>query len=42
MIPNYQKNFGKSKSTMEHQKLPGKLSKYVVPTIQTESAASYV
>ena len=42
MIRNYQKNFGKSKSTMEHQKLPGKLSKCVVLTIQTVRAASYV
>ena len=29
MIRNYQKNFGKSKSAMEHQKLHGKLSEYV-------------
>ena len=30
MIRNYQKNFGKSKSAMEHQKLHEKLSEYVV------------
>ena len=29
MIRNYQKNFGKSKGAMEHQKLHGKLSEYV-------------
>ena len=39
MILNYQKNFGKSKSAMEHQKLHGKLSEYVVLAIQTVSAA---
>ena len=42
MIRNYQKNFEKSKSAMEHQKLHGKLSEYVVLTIQTVSAAFYV
>ena len=42
MIRNYQKNFGKSKSPMEHQKLQGKLSEYFVFTIQTVSAAFYV
>ena len=41
MIRNYQKNFGKSKSEMEHQKLHGKLSEYAVFTIQTVSAAFY-
>ena len=34
MTQKYQKNFGKSKSTMEHQKLLGKLSEYVILTIQ--------
>ena len=38
----HQKNFGKSKSAMEHQKLYGKLSECVVLTIQTVSAAFYV
>ena len=33
IIRNYQKNFGKSKSAMEHQKLQGKLSEHVVLTI---------
>ena len=33
MIRNYQKNFGKSKGGMEHQKLDGKLSEYVPLTI---------
>ena len=42
MIQNYQNNFGKSKSVMEHQKLHGKLSKYVVLTIQAVCAAFYV
>ena len=42
MIWDYQKNFGKSKSAMEHQKLHGKLSENVVLTIQTVSAAFYV
>ena len=42
MIRNYQKNFGKSKSAMEHQKLHGKLSEYVPLTTQTVSAAFYV
>ena len=35
MIRNYQKNFEKSKSAMEHQKLYGKLSEYVLLTTQT-------
>ena len=35
MIRNYQKNFQKSKSKMEHQRLHGKLSEYVVLTTQT-------
>ena len=39
MIRNYQKNFGKSKRAMEHQKLFGKSSEYVVLAIQTVSAA---
>ena len=30
MTRNYQKNFGKSKSAMEHQKSYGTLSEYVV------------
>ena len=42
MIRNYQKNFGKSKSAMEHQKLHGKLSEYVVLIIKTVSGAFYV
>ena len=42
VIRNYQNNFGKSKSTMEHQKLHGTLSDYAVLTIQTVSAAYYV
>ena len=42
MIGNYQKNFGKSKSAMEHQKLHGKLSEYVPLATQTVSAAFYV
>ena len=42
MIRNYQKNFGKSKSAMEHQNLHGKLSEYVPLTTQTVSAAFYV
>ena len=41
MIQNYQKNFGKSKSAMDHRKLHGKLSEYVVLTIQTVSTAFY-
>ena len=41
MIPNYQNKSGKSKSAMEHQKLHGKLSEYVVLTIQTVSAVFY-
>ena len=39
---NYQKNFGKLKSAVEHQKSHGRLSEYVVLTIQTVSAAFYV
>ena len=42
MIPNYQKNFGKSKSAKEHQQLHGKLSEYVPLTTQTVSAAFYI
>ena len=42
MMQNYQKNLGKSKSAMEHQKLHGKLSEYVPLTTQTVSAAFYV
>ena len=42
MTRNYQKNFGKSKSAMEHQKSHGRLSEYVVLTSQTVSAAFYV
>ena len=42
MIRDYQKNFGKSKSAMEHQKLHGKLSEYVPLTTQTASPAFYV
>ena len=42
MIQNCQKNFGKSKSAMEHQKLHGKLSEYFVLTIQTVGAAFYI
>ena len=41
MIRNYQNNLGKLKSAMEHQKLHGKLSKYIVVTIQTVSATFY-
>ena len=32
MIRNYQKNFGKSKSAMQHQNSHGKLSEYAVLT----------
>ena len=39
---NYQKNFGKLKSAVEHQKSHGRLSEYVVLTIQTVSAVFYV
>ena len=39
---NYQKNFGKSKSTVEHQKSHDRLSEYFVLTVQTVSAAFYV
>ena len=42
MIQNYQKNFRKSKRTMEHQKLHGKLSEYVPLKTQTVSASFYV
>ena len=42
MIRNYQKNLGKSKIEIEHQKLHGKLSEYAVLTIQTASADFYV
>ena len=42
MIWNYQKNFVKSKSAMEHQILHGQLSEHVILTIQTVSAAFYV
>ena len=42
MIQSYQKNFGKSKSAMEHQKLHGKLSEFVVLAIQKVSTAFYV
>ena len=35
MIRDYQKNFGKPKSTMQHQKFHEKLSEYAVFTIQT-------
>ena len=42
MTRNYQKNFRKSKSAMEHQKSHGELSQYVVLTIQTVSATFYV
>ena len=38
----YPNDFGKSKSAMEYQKLHGKLSEYIVLTIQTVSAALYV
>ena len=42
MIRNYQKNFGKSKSAMQHQNSHGKLSEYAVLTIQTVITAFYV
>ena len=42
MIRNYQKNFGKSKSAMEHQKLHGKLPEYTILPVQTISTAFYV
>ena len=42
MIRNHQKNFGKSKTAMKHQKLHEKLSELAVLTIQTVSAAFYV
>ena len=41
MIRNYQKNVGKSKSTMKNKNLHGKLSEYVVLKIQTVIAAFY-
>ena len=41
MIRSYEKNFGKSKSATEHQKLHGKLLEYVVLTIQTVSTDFY-
>ena len=40
MRPNYQKNF--EKSGFEHKNLHGKLTEYVVLTIQTVSIAFYV
>ena len=40
MRPNYQKNF--EKSGFEHKTLHGKLTEYVVLTIQTVSIAFYV
>ena len=39
---NNQKNFGKSKSAIEHQKFHGRLSEYVVLTIQTVRAVFHV
>ena len=36
------REFEKPKSAMKHQKLHGKLSEYVVLTIQVESASFYV
>ena len=42
MIRNYQNNLEKSKSAVEHQKLYGKLSEYVVLIIETVSTAFYV
>ena len=39
---NYQKNFGKLKSAVEHQKSHGRLSEYVALAIQTVSTAFYV
>ena len=42
MIRNDQKNFGKSKSEMEHQRLHEKLSEYAALAIQAVSAAFYV
>ena len=41
-MQNYEKFSGRSKSAIEHQKLHGKLSEYVVLTIQTVSASFYV
>ena len=42
MTQNYQRNFGKSKSALEHQKSHGRLLECVVLSIQTVSAAFYV
>ena len=42
IIQNYQNNFGKSKSAMEHQKLHGKLSEYVILTMQTVRVAFFM
>ena len=42
MTRNNQKNIEKSKSAMEHHKLYGKLSEYIVLTMQIVSAAFYV
>ena len=42
MTRNNQKNIEKSKSAMEHYKLYGKLSEYIVLTMQIVSAAFYV
>ena len=42
IIRNYQNNFGKSKSAMEHQKLHGKLSEYVILTMQTVRVAFFM
>ena len=42
MIRNYQKNLGKSKIELEHQKLLGELAEHAVLTIQTVSADFYV
>ena len=42
MTQHYHKNIGKSKSAVEHQKSHGRLSQYVVLTIETVSAAFYV
>ena len=39
MIRSYQKNFGKSKSAKEHQKLHVKLSQYIILTSQTVGVA---
>ena len=42
MMRKYQKNFGKPKSAMEHQKWHGQLSECVVLTIQTVNSSFYV